>query len=179
MHLVALVSLQNGLLLAAAAADIPLHAAIPGFLIAIPLGLALTGDHAQDRLAAERQGDSSPRLGVSRMRGRLLAASLIIPLDAVGASFAPLVAAWGLAVAWSHRRRQRPWPARLADLVQLIALLAAVCLRTPVGTLLALFIAMAAATLPAARRRLDALVLGSCAAGLTLFGSLTLQAASR
>jgi hypothetical protein len=173
MHVVALVSLQNGLGLAAAEAATAPLAALPGFLLAIPLGMAL----AADRPRALRLPRLIPFLGWAQFGCAilLLAATLVIPLDPLGVTFAPLVAAWGIASAWAGRTRRRSGPARLADLLKLIAMITAVAVTSPLGGAFALGIAMTAAVLPTARRRLDALVVGPCATGLALFGIATMK----
>ncbi|MBS0639686.1 MAG: hypothetical protein JSS43_07430 [Proteobacteria bacterium] len=175
LHLAGLISLQNGLALAAAMAEVPPLAALPGFLPALPYAAALV----EDRLRADRHRLSTrlrPMLGWTQVAivAVLLVGTMFAPSDPIGRSFAPLVAAWGLASAWSRRRRRLRLADRLADLLKLAAMLVAVSVSAPVVSLVALAIAMAAAMLPTVRRRLDDLLLGCCGVGLTLFGLLTL-----
>lgn len=173
LHLAALVSLQNGLVLAVAEAS--KLTALPAFLPALPYAAAL----ASDRFRADRYRlivRLRPVFGWAQLAtaALLLGGSIAVPLDPIGRTFAPLVAAWGLANAWSRRNRRLPLADRLAELLKLLGMLAAVSLQAPLACVLALGVAMAAGVAPTVRRRLDDLLLGCCATGLALFGLLTL-----
>ncbi|MFL5253927.1 MAG: hypothetical protein ACJ8AI_13725 [Rhodopila sp.] len=176
LHLVALVSLQNGLSLVAAAANASRLAALPCFLVAAPLGVALASDQLWRRKppAGKRLSDM---VGWAQVVTTVvfLSASLFAPLDPVGTLFVPLLAAWGLTCAWASRIRRRPLADRVVDLFGLGAALFAVGTSSLVGGTFALSLAVAALIMPTARRRLDALVLASCGTGLALFGVLALS----
>ncbi len=164
-----LLALQNGLALAAATAGAPLSATAPGLLLAIPSALLWLHQPAWRRPEWVRGAAAWGPLAVAVL---LLAASLVFPLDPIGRTFAPLIAAWGVATAWTERARP-PQPSRSIPVVTLLGLVAAVASTAPIASVLGLALAAAATRLPTARRRPDGLLLAMCGTGLALFGLLT------
>jgi hypothetical protein len=165
-----LLALQNGLALAAATAGAPLLATAPGLLLAIPSALLWLHQPAWRRPEWVRRAAAWGPLAVSVL---LLAASLVFPLDPIGRTFAPLIAAWGVATAWTERARPLQPSRSVAAVVTRIGLVVAVASTAPVVSVLGLALAAAATRLPTARRRPDGLLLGMCGTGLALFGLLT------
>lgn len=183
MRLIAVVSLQNGIGLAACLTTAEPLPALACFFLAVPFAATLLAIPLQPGIV--RRDTGLPRwirlrLGWTRLllSVGLLAASLLVPLDPIGAVFAPLIAFWGLAGAWVERERYGlPLVFHLAALKKLAFMLLAVGLVQPVAGWLCLATAMAAAVLPTARRGQDGVLLASCGAGLALFGLLTIPVA--
>ncbi len=175
MHLIALAGLQNGLILTAClAAQGPLPA-LAGCLLAVPAATGIILDHPgrrgwvvpdwlQDRLGWGQVG----------LAGGVFAACLLLPLDPLATLFVPLIAAWGAARSWINRTGRLTLTRRLAAIKTVVFMLIAVSVAQPLVAWLAVLTALAAAVWPALRRRWDVLILGSCGAGVALFGLLTL-----
>src|SRR5208337_4355005 len=115
----------------------------------------------------------------------LFAASVTIPLGPLAAIFAPLIAFDGMVRAWIARTRfALPAARRVTSLLELGFVLLAVCAPDPILAWLALTAAATAALLPTVvrsrdrghryRGHWDHAVLAYVAAGLALFGLLTL-----
>ncbi len=179
-RLVALISLQNGVALAACleiAAPLP---ALACFVLplAFAAGLAL-GRPTQPNFGLPawlRQ--SLGRIQVIIAAG-LFIGSLTVPLDPLAAVFAPLIGVWGIAEAWAMRKRgTRSLLHRALALAKLGCMLIAVGTPQPVIAWLAVVGAITAAMLPTSYRRWDGLLLALCAAGLGLFGWLTIPSDS-
>lgn len=108
----------------------------------------------------------------------IFVATLIVPLHALAAVFAPLLGLDG--VLRSYRRRNRHgigWAGRGSSLLTSGLAVLAVCAPDPVTAWLGLVGAVAAALLPTLGRRPDQTILGFIGAGLALFGLLLLTAA--
>jgi hypothetical protein len=108
----------------------------------------------------------------------MFAATLIVPLHALAAIFAPLLGLDGVLRAWV--RRKRPALTKLrrgAALAQSGFSIVAVCAPDLITAWLALLAAMAMALLPTLSRRWGSAVLAFLAAGIALFGILLLQGA--
>jgi hypothetical protein len=180
LRLIALVSLQNGLSIAACL-DRPLPLpALASFFLAVPLACTLL---PPPRLARWRLlipawiGRRTGWMQLVLCLG-LLAGSVVIPLDPIGAVFAPLIAAWGVAEArvMLHRTGLSV-VARGATFKRLLFMLLAIGWDRPIIAWLCVVVALGASLYPAARRQPERMLLASCAAGLALFGLLTLPAA--
>jgi len=197
MRFIALVSLQNGVALAAclvAAAPLP---ALACFVLPVALTIATTLSEArwgELSLKVRVLGSSSPLRNryasvaawLQRQFGwihlalsiGLFSMSLTMPIDSLGSIFAPLIGAEGIAQAWAARYRPaRTLVQRSAALVKLAMLLLAVGTSGPVFAWFAIVAAMTAAILPALPRRWNSALLALSAAGLALFGLLTITAA--
>ncbi|WP_428483566.1 hypothetical protein [Rhodopila sp.] len=178
MRLTALVCLQNGLTLAVC---LTVRAPLPAlacFILPLPFALGLALGDIVHRDAAVR-GWIRKRLGWVHLAVSLglFTASLIIPLNPLGAVFAPLIGTWGVAEAWAERKRRGQTVVnRAAALWKLGFMLLAVGSPQPVVAWLCIVVAIAAAIFPTVRRRWDAMLLASCGAGLALFGLLTVPA---
>jgi len=176
MRLIALVSLQNGITLAACLTVHPSLQSLACFVLPLPMATALAlGDTAGRNLDIPNWFE--PWFGWTQLAVSvgLFVASLMIPLDPLAAVFAPLMAAWGMAEAWAARNRIAQSVAfRGAALAKLGFMLAAVGATQPVVAWLAVVGAISAAMVPALRRRWDGVLLAFCAAGLGLFGLLTI-----
>jgi hypothetical protein len=176
MPLVAVVSLQNGVALAASLqAHAPLHAlacfVLPPLFAA---GLAWQTNFRHDQIMPARLRGGFGWVQLAAALGMFLA-SLAIPLDPLAAIFAPLIAAWGIAEAWAVRHRiAQDLPQRLAALAKLAFMLVAIAATDPVFAWLAVTAAMSAALFPTFRRRQGDAALAFCASGLAIFGLLAM-----
>ncbi|MDR3530213.1 MAG: hypothetical protein P4L90_06645 [Rhodopila sp.] len=108
----------------------------------------------------------------------MFAGALTVPLDPLGSIFTPLIAIDGVLRAWSGRERTASGPSRRgAALLGLGCMLLAVATPNPIVAWLAVTGAIATALLPILERHPDRAVLAFCAAGLSLFGLVTIPAA--
>jgi hypothetical protein len=198
MQLVALVGAQNGVALAGCLlpqpADPTASLLVPLACLFLPLPLAAglflptmapALDHSRIRtwLTGARHG--------GRHGGRWLgwvdlviaiamfAATLLVPLHALAAIFAPLLGLDGVLRAWVRRRRSALTPMRRgAALAQSGFSILAVCTPDLLNAWLALLGAIAMEVLPTLSRRWGSAILAFLAALLALFGVLMLQAAA-
>lgn len=196
MRLIALVSLQNGVALAACLVTSAPLPALACFLLPVPLTIATTLSEApwgkpslKDRIAGSalllRNRHQNVAAWLEKQFGwihlaaslGLCIASLTTPIDPLGSIFAPLIGAEGAAQAWAARRRPAQTLVRRgAALTKLGFLLLAVGTSNPVVAWLGIVGAITAAMLPALPRRWNNALLAFCAAGLALFGLLTMPA---
>lgn len=177
--LVPLVSLQNGVALAACSAAFPPLAALVCFALPLLFAAGLASGETAGRT------DGTPgwirtwfgwvHLAVTI---GLFAATTVVPLNPLAAVFAPLIGAWGIADAWGARNRIA-WSLtrRGAALAKLACMVLAVETAHPTLAWVAVVGAVAAALFPTAPRRWNGALLAFCAAGLSLFGLLTIPAA--
>jgi hypothetical protein len=175
LRLTALICLRNGVSLAACLAAAPLPA-LAGFLLPLPWWLAL-GLANFFRLVPVPPAWIGRRIGWAQVAvaAGFLVAALLLPLDPIGSVFAPLLAGLGLARAWRWRHRfGLALIDRAAGLTSLGFAMVAVGSPLPVVGWFGVTVAMGAALFPSARRAGDGLLLGSCGAGLALFGLVTL-----
>jgi hypothetical protein len=187
MHIMALVALQNGVILAGSLIAPPatdLAALLfPLACLALPLPIAATlltpvieswRDRGLPRLAHGAAWFGWIDLGLALA---MVAATLVVPLAPLASVFAPLLALDG--VARSSVRRNRPAltvPRRTAALAQTGFTVLAVCAPDLTTAWLAVLAALAMALLPAMSRRWNGAVLACLAAGLALFGVQLLSA---
>ncbi len=176
IRLIALVSLQNGIVLAAC---LTVHPSIQGlacFVLPLPFATALAaGDIASRNFDIPHWIE--PWIGWMQLAVSigLFVACLAIPLDPLATVFAPLIAAWGMAEAWVARNRTAQNMAiRGAALAKLGFMLIAIGAVQPLIAWLAVVGTLSAAMVPGLRRRWDSVLLAFCAAGLAFFGLLTI-----
>ena len=164
MHVMAMVGLQNGIVISAAAAETML----PLACLALPLPLA-------GGVLLPRLKNHSPAhwhrwvdLGLALA---ILLTTLLTPLDPLASIFAPLLGLDLVLRSWQRTRRPALPPIRrgLALLTGLFPLLA-VCPPDPAVGWLAILGCIATSLLPALTRRWDDAVLAVLGAGLALFG---------
>jgi hypothetical protein len=177
MQALALVGLQNGIVLAACLTGFRPTEFLPLACLFLPLPLvasliipALT--QRQDRAAAWAGWlDLGLALAVC-------AATLIVPLDSLASVFAPLLGLDGVLRAFQRRRRQAmSLPARGLALLTSLCLILAVCPPNPIIAWLAVLAAVMSSQLPVLTRSWDDAVLAFLGAGIALFGLLALSAA--
>jgi hypothetical protein len=169
MHVMALVGLQNGIVLTASLPGFLL----PGFLLplacfALPLPLAagvLIPHLKHHHVAAWHRWVD---LGLA---AAILIATFLIPLDATASMFAPLLGLDGVLRSWQRTKRPALSAGRrgLALLTGLFPILA-VCPSNPIVAWLAVLACITTALLPALARRWDDAVLAVLGAGIALFG---------
>jgi hypothetical protein len=154
MQVMALVALQNGLVLAVcfdtAPASIP-STLLPVAYLALPLPLAACLVIARIEGTDERKR-SWPAWTDLAISIAMFAATLIVPLDALASVFAPLLGFDGMVRAIARRKRQSLSSARRAfALLQNGSVLLAVCAPNLIVAWLAIVAAMAAFVLPRLR----------------------------
>jgi hypothetical protein len=177
MQLIALVSLQNGVALAACLVVHVPFLALACFVLPLPLaaGFALGGPARYD-LGIPRWMRSWLGWAQLAVSVAMFAASLAVRLDPLATIFAPLIGMWGIADAWAGRHRMAQSPARrLAASARLGLMLVAVGTTQPVLAWLAVTGAMTAPLFPALSRRWNEALLAFCASGLVIFGLLTMS----
>jgi hypothetical protein len=181
MHVMALVGIQNGIVLAGCLlGPATIRSAVPlllaGLILPVPLAASLVFPALTWRWsrAARWVGwlDLALSLGV-------FAATLLVPLDSLASIFAPLLGLDG--VLRSFQRRTRPAMSvagrGLALLAGIFPILA-VCAPNPVIAWLAVLASIMTSRLPTLARRWDDAVLAFVGAGVALFGLLWLMLAS-
>ncbi len=179
MQLIAVVSLQNGVALAASAVA---HAPLPAlacFVLPLPFAAGLAWGTAA-RLRPVIPVGLRSWLGWVQLAiaFAMFLATLALPLDPLGAVFAPLTALWGIAEAWAARHRiSQGLTQRLAAPTKLAFMLVAIAATDPIPASLAVMGATSAALFPTFRRRRGEAMLAFCAAGLVIFGLLTMPVA--
>jgi hypothetical protein len=164
MHVMALISLQNGIVLTAS----PAQAILPLACLLLPLTLA--GGILIPRFKHHHAAHWHRWVDLGLALAILLA-TLLTPLDPIASIFAPLL---GLDLAlrsWHRTGRPALPPIRrgLALLAGLFPLLA-VCPSNPAVAWLAILACIATSLLPALTRRWDDAVLATLGAGIALFG---------
>jgi hypothetical protein len=173
MHVMALVGLQNGIVLASAQPGVLLpevvlpRVLLSGACFALPLPLAV------GILAAHlRSGKTAAWLGWVDFGMALVifVATILVPLDSIGSIFAPLLGLEGALRAWRRRNRQA-LPAR-RGLALLTGLFQVLAVSVPDVTMswLAVLACIATSLLPVMTRRWDDAVLAVLGAGIALFG---------
>lgn len=167
VRLAALVGMQNGIALAGCMMLTPPLLPFACLLLPLPFAASLT-----------MKRRALPARPWTRWIGLVLAvsmfiATLTVPLNAYASVFAPLIAFAGVLRAWSTRARHTP-VRQTATVLQLGFTLLAICATTPIAVWLAIVAAIFAALYPTLARRRDTAVLAVSAAGLALFGLLTL-----
>jgi hypothetical protein len=177
LSLMALVSLQNGLVLVACLAPRPPLQALASFILPLPFVIGLTlGDLRQREPTLPAWLQRWPgwaQFGISVV---IFLTTLTIPLDPIAAVFAPLIGVWGVAEAWQARNRTAQGVVhRALALLKLGAILLAVCAPDPIVAWIAVTTTVAAGLLPTLPRQWEGLLLASCGAGLALFGLLTIS----
>lgn len=176
MRLVALVSLQNGLALAACSATLPPLSALACFILPLPfaagISLAKTADRDLRILGWKHRWLGWVQLMVAI---GLTALSLTIPLDPLASVFAPLIGVWGISDAWAARKRgARTLAQRWTALAKLVFMLVAVGTTQPAVAWVAVLGAVTATLFPVLRRRWNSVLLAYCSAGLSLLGLLAM-----
>jgi hypothetical protein len=186
MQAMALVAMQNGLVLAGSlvsrADALPAALLFPIACVALPLPLAaglLIPAIVPWRLNLARLNTAAwlgwIDLGLALT---MLAATLVVPLASLAAVFAPLLALDGVLRSCVRRGRHTLSATRRgAALAQTGFTVLAVCAPNLITAWLAVLAAMAMGLLPALSRRWGAAVLAFLAAGLSLFGILLLPVA--
>jgi hypothetical protein len=178
MHVMALVGLQNGVVLAGCLlGPASIGSAVPlliaGLVLPLPLAAclvlpALTWRWAR---AARWVGWLDPALALL-----VFAATLLVPLDSLASIFAPLLGLDG--VLRSFQRRTRPAMSLVGRGLALLAgifPILAVCAPNPVIAWLAILASIMASRLPTLARRWNDAVLAFVGAGVALFGLLWLM----
>jgi hypothetical protein len=180
MQVMALVGIQNGVVLAACLINhpgVPPVMLLPVACLILPLPLAVgllfpvlmrRGNKAADWIAWLD-------LGLSLA---VFAATLLVPLDSTASVFAPLLGLDGVLRSCQRRKRAAMSPAaRGLALLTSVFLVLAVCSPNPIIDWLAVLASTATALLPTLTRRWNAVVLASLGAGVALFGLLLLTLA--
>ncbi len=177
MRLAALVGMQNGIALAGCMTLAP--PVLPLACLLLPLPFAAS-------LATKRRALSAPSWAKSAwirrpwtrwvalvLAAAMFVATLTVPLSAHASVFAPLIALAGVLHAWSTRTRHT-LARQAAAVMQLGFTLLAICATAPVTAWLAIAAAVFVALCPTLPRRRGTAILALSAAGLALFGLLTL-----
>lgn len=172
LRLAALVGMQNGIALAGCMTLTP--PLLPLACLLLPLPFAAS-------LATRRLALPTPswirwpwvRWSALALAVAMFVATLTVPLNAHASVFAPLIALAGVLRAWSTRTRHT-LVRQAATVLQLGFTLLAICATAPVIAWLAIASAVFAALYPTLPRRKETAVLALSAAGLALFGLLTL-----
>ena len=191
MQVIALVALQNGIVLAGClVAEPPTLAAsllLPAACLMLPLPLAaglrvpaIASSPRHEPLVRGKSWMTGLKLDASwlgwidlTLAAVLFVATLVVPLDSLASVFAPLLGLDGLLRVCARRNRQARSPMRRATAwAQSACGVIAVCAPNPMVAWLAVLAAMAAALLPTLSRRWGRGVLAFTAAGLVLFGML-------
>jgi hypothetical protein len=164
MHVMALVGLQNGIVLASTQPAMLLPLAC--FALPLPLAAGVLVPHLKPLPPApwHRWLD----FGLALM---ILAATIVVPLDSIASIFAPLLALDGTLRSWQRRNRHAMTPLHrgLALLSGLFPVLA-VATSDPVIAWLAILASILSTRLPTLTRRWDDAVLAVLGAGIALFG---------
>jgi hypothetical protein len=188
MHIMALVALQNGIILAGSLVAPPatdLAALLfPLACLALPLPVAaalltpvIESWHNGDLLRLARGPAWFGWIDLA-LALAMLAATLIVPPEPLAAVFAPLFALDGVVRSYVRRNRSTlTLIRRTAALAQTGFTILAVCAPDLTTAWLAILAALAMALLPALSRRWNGSVLACLAAGLALFGTHLLSAA--
>ena len=191
MQVIALVALQNGIVLAGCLiAEPPTLTAsllLPTACLVLPLPLAagllvpaIASSPRYEPLARGKSWMPSLPLDASwlgwidlALAAALFVATLIVPLDSLASMFAPLLGLDGVLRVCARRNRKTRSPMRRATAwAQTACGIVAVCAPDLMVAWLAVLAAMAAALLPTLSRRWRDAVLAFIAAGLILFGML-------
>jgi hypothetical protein len=175
MHVMALVGVQNGVVLAACLTAKP--DAPPAALLAVAcflLPLTLAGGILASTLT--QHGGKRPDwlgwidLGLSLA---VFAATLLVPLDSLASTFAPLIALDGVMRSCQRQKRNGLSPAaRCLAFLSNVFLIAAVCPPDPLIAWLAVLAAIMTSLQPILMRWWDNAVLAYLGAGVALFGLL-------
>lgn len=176
-QMMALVSLQNGITLAACRLEHGL--ALPLLCLPLPLPLlaALGLGHPQPawRLVQRRHARWCGWARFVASAGVFLA-TLLVPLDPLAAVFAPLFAFEALLRAWVERRRLPAAPVgHVASLLRALGILLAVGAPEQTIGWLGIVLAAAACFWPVLERRRAEAAVTFCALGLALLGMLALR----
>ncbi|WP_428531002.1 hypothetical protein [Rhodopila sp.] len=191
MQVIALVALQNGIVLAGClVAEPPMLSAsllLPTACLMLPLplaaGLLVPAIASSPRYEPLVRGKSwMPNLPLDArwlgwidlaLAAALFVATLIVPLDSLASVFAPLLGLDGVLRVCAQRNRKTRSPMRRATAwAQTACGIIAVCAPDLMVVWLAVLAAVAAALLPTLSRRWRDAVLAFTAAGLVLFGIL-------
>ena len=176
MHVMALVGLQNGLVLGACLVGVGSAGLLPVACLLLPLPLLAS---LLVPALTQRQGRAAGWAGWVDVAVSLamLGATLLVPLDSVGSVFAPLLGLDG--VVRALQRRQRPAMSLVGRGMALLSggfLILAVCSPNPVVAWVAVLGAITSFRLPTLTRSWDDAVLAFIGAAVTLFGVLLLAA---
>ncbi len=164
IHVMALVGLQNGIVLAATQPAMLLPLAC--LALPLPLAAGILAPHLAPLRTASwhRWVDIGLALAI-------LVATLVVPLDSTASVFAPLLALDGVLRAW-QRRTRLAMPPLHRGLALLSGLFPVLAVATPDPTIawLAILAGILTARLPTLTRRWDDTVLAILGAGIALFG---------
>ncbi len=173
MRVMALVAIQNGIVLAACLSSFtPELFIVATAVLPLPLGLSL--------ILARRPGLTARAFALVRLAPLDLAASLaglaatvLLPLSPLATAFAPLLALDGLFQSYARGHKVGLAPgSRIAALVASTMVTGAACFPQPAAVWLAVLAAIGAHFAAAPNRRQDTAILAFAGAGVLLFGLL-------
>jgi len=173
MHVMALVGIQNGVVMAACLvthAGVTQPALLPVACLVLPLPLALGVIIPMPIRRGEKAAGWSGwiDLGLSLA---VFAATLLVPLDSVASVFAPLLGLDGVLRSCRRRKREAmPLVGRGLALLTSVFLVLAVCSPNQTIAWLAVLASIAMSFVPTLPRRWDEAVLALLGAGVALFG---------
>ena len=169
MHVIALVGVQNGMVLAAGLLSEP-PPLLPLACLLLPLPLAAGLLFPPLPAGGGRGWMGWLDLGLAAI---VLVGSVVLPLDPTGAMFAPLLALDGVIRSWQRRRRIRLSAAgRGLALLSSLLLVAAVGMPNPLAGWLAAVAGVGVLLTPTLARRWGDGLLALLGAGVALFGYL-------
>jgi hypothetical protein len=180
MQVIALIGVQNGVVLAACLIvhdDVlpPMLLPVACFGLALPLALGVLIPMAMPR--GRKSGDWIGWFDLA-LSLAVFALTLSIPLDALASMFAPLLGLDGVLRSCQRRKRAAMSPAgRGLALLTNVFLVLTVCPSSPIIAWLAILGAIATSSLPTIAKRWNEAVVAFCGAGVALFGFLVLALA--
>jgi hypothetical protein len=159
--LVALICLQNGIVLMASTTMPPPLLPVACLMLPLPL---VAGQMIRRLVLPGARWSGWIALGLTAC---MLVATLIVPLDPIASVFAPLLVLAGLPRAW-QARKLRMMPRHATRLLQLGFGVLAVCAPTPVAAWIAMIAAIGCGAFVGLPRRSDTMALALGASGLVL-----------